>query len=91
MNDLVGFILIDSKAQNEMTALRRDADLLRRSRNCVENDKNVSVRQSELRLKQCYHDVEELASAKETCEEALAAVREHLCVQQRKTDKVNQN
>ena len=72
-----------------MTALRRDADLLRRSRNCVENDKNASMRQSELRLKQCYHDIEELNSAKKSCEEELAAVKEQLCIQQRKTDKLN--
>ena len=61
-----------------MTALRRDADLLRRSRNCVENDKNVTVRQSELRMKQCYQQIEELASAKMQCQEELAAVKEEV-------------
>jgi len=78
-----------AQAQNEMTALRRDADLLRRSRNCVENDKNVTVRQSELRMKQCYQQIEELASAKMQCQEELAAVKEEVRTELRKTDKLN--
>ena len=40
------------QAQNEMAALRREADHLRRSRNTADNDKLNVVRQAELKTKQ---------------------------------------
>ena len=64
------------QTQNEMAALRRDADHVRRSRNTVENERNGAARQFELKLKQVALELNDLAAAKELVDEQLAKVRE---------------
>lgn len=78
-----------AQAQNEMTALRRDAEVLRRSRNAAENDKNLMARQFEMKLKQTYDEIEELSAAKAQCEEELTSAREEVRSLRRSTDKLN--
>ena len=64
------------QAQNEMTALRRDADSLRRARNAAEADRSNTVRQLEVKMRQNLQEISESTSARSHLEEQLSKVKE---------------
>lgn len=77
------------QAQNEMTAVRRDADAMRRCRNTAEAERSQAVLQFEERTKKMLQEVQDLSSAKCQREEELAAAREEARSLRREADRLH--
>lgn len=77
-----------AQAQSEMTALRRDAESLRRSRNTAEAERNAAIRQFESRTKQMLQELQEQASLKAQIDEELVSAREEARLLRRDTGKL---
>lgn len=77
------------QAQNEMTAVRRDAETMRRFRNVAEAERAQAVLQFEERTKKMLQEVQELSAAKSQREEELMAAREEARLLRRETDRLN--
>ena len=77
------------QAQNEMTALRRDCENLRRLRHSAESERNQSSRQLEQRTKQMMQELQDLSALKSHREEELLAAREEVRSLRRETDQLN--
>lgn len=77
------------QAQNEMSAVRRDAETMRRLRNTAEAERAQSALQFEERTKKMLQEFEELSAAKNQGEEELAMAREETHALQRETDRLH--
>lgn len=78
-----------AQAHNEMTALRKDAETMRRHRNAAETERSLAVIQFEERTRKMLQEVEELSAGRSQCEDELAATREEARTLRRETDRLN--
>lgn len=77
------------QAQNEMMALRRDAETMRRHRNTAEAERTQAVLQFEEQTKKMLQEVEKLSAAKSQSEIELADAREEARLLRRETDRLH--
>ena len=77
------------QAQNEMTAVRRDADAMRRFRNTAEAERSQAVLQFEELTRKMLQEVQDLTAAKCQREEELAAARDEVRSLRREADRLH--
>ena len=77
------------QTQNEMMAVRRDADTMRRLRNAAEAERNQAMLQFEERTKKMLQENQELSAAKAQREEELTTVREEARSLRREADRLH--
>lgn len=77
------------QAQNEMAALRRDGENLRRQRHLAETERNQSVLLLEQRTKQMMQELQDLAAIKNQREEDLQKALNEVRTLRRETDQIN--
>lgn len=74
---------------NEMVALRRDADNLRRQRNAAETDRMKMSAQYEADTKRMLKEIQEATAAKSRIEDELASARDEARALKNEADKLN--
>ena len=77
------------QAQNEMAAVRRDAESMRRLRNAAEAERAQAVLQFEERTKKMFQELQDLSSDKCQREEELFAAREQVRSLRREADRLH--
>ena len=77
------------QAQNEMAAVRRDAESMRRLRNAAEAERAQAVLQFEERTKKMFQELQDLSSDKSQREEELFAAREQVRSLRREADRLH--
>ena len=77
------------QAQNEMAALRRDGENLRRQRHLAETERNQSVHLLEQRTKQMMQELQDLTAIKNQREEDLQKALKEVRTLRRETDQIN--
>ncbi|XP_057367678.1 hamartin-like isoform X1 [Daphnia carinata] len=77
------------QAQNEMAAVRRDADTMRRLRNAAEAERAQAVLQFEERTKKMLQELQDLSADKSQREQELFAAREEARSLRREADRLH--